>query len=93
MVFKPPSFSPMFFREASEETVFPEVWLLNGFVTAGLQYYYLTKILLTAHNPRMPRLGPGQKTASRTMDEELKSAVVNLCGLAESNTQAPPVFV
>lgn len=93
MIFKPPSFAPIHLGEASEDAVFPEIWLLNGFVTAGLQYYHLTKVLLTAHNPKLPRLGPGQKAASRIMDEELKYSIVNLCGLAESNTQAPPVFV
>lgn len=68
-MFKPPSFSPIYYREPhGEANVFPEVWLLSDAVTTGLQHYHLAKILLTAHNPKVPRLGPGQKQALTKMD-------------------------
>ncbi|EKG17942.1 hypothetical protein MPH_04799 [Macrophomina phaseolina MS6] len=68
-MFKPPSFSPIYYREPDgQSVVFPEVWLLSDAVTTGLQHYHLAKILLTAHNPKVPRLGPGQKHALTKMD-------------------------
>lgn len=68
-MFKPPSFSPMFYREPDGvNNIFPEIWLLCDAVTTGLQHYHLAKILLTAHNPKVPRLGPGQKQALTKMD-------------------------
>ncbi|KAJ9649400.1 hypothetical protein H2199_000175 [Coniosporium tulheliwenetii] len=53
MAYKPASFSPIFYREASEGELFPEVWLLSDAVVTGLQHYHLARILLTAHNPKI----------------------------------------
>ncbi|KAF2141177.1 uncharacterized protein K452DRAFT_228673 [Aplosporella prunicola CBS 121167] len=92
-VYKPASFSPIFQKEPDEESVFPEIWLLSDAVVTGLQHYHLCKILLTAHNPKIPRLGPGQKQALRKMDEDIKSHVRALCGMALSNSRCPPNFV
>ncbi|KAL1631785.1 hypothetical protein SLS56_004306 [Neofusicoccum ribis] len=93
-MFKPASFSPIFYREPDGKTaVFPEIWLLSDTVTTGLQHYHLAKILLTAHNPRAPRLGPGQKQAEAKIDEQIKDDVRALCGMAKSNSRCPPNFV
>jgi len=64
---RPPSFDPVYVR-ASPGTMFPEIWLLNDVVAAGLQYYHLVKILLLAHNPRVPLLGAAQRSAKERGD-------------------------
>lgn len=68
MLFKPPSFAPIYYREPGENDVFPEMWLLGDHVVCALQHHHLALILLAAHNPRVPRLGPGQKSALKAMD-------------------------
>ncbi|OJD31959.1 arca-like protein [Diplodia corticola] len=93
-MFKPPSFSPIFYRVPDGvKVIFPEIWLLSDAVTTGLQHYHLAKILLTAHNPRVPRLGPGQKLALTRIDEQIKEDVRALCGMANSNSGCPPNYV
>lgn len=89
---KPSSFTPMYFREWDNENVLPEIWMLSGEGATGLQYYYLTRILLAAHNPKIPRLGPGRVAALRAMDEEIKHHVRLLCGMAICNERVSPSF-
>ncbi|KAF2808889.1 uncharacterized protein BDZ99DRAFT_389299, partial [Mytilinidion resinicola] len=100
--YKPDSFRPIFYREAKGTAgpagaeasgFFPEVWLLSDSVVTGLQHYHLARILLTAHNPKVPRLGPAQRAALKVMDEEIKTDVRTLCGMAESNSKTPPNYV
>ncbi|OCL02702.1 hypothetical protein AOQ84DRAFT_348764 [Glonium stellatum] len=93
MTYKPSSFTPIFYREPKEGNIFPEIWLLSDSVVTGLQHYHLARILLTAHNPKVPRLGPGQRAALQLMDEEIKNDVRMLCGMAESNNQLHPNYV
>ena len=52
----------------------------------------LASILLTVYNPRLPRLGPGSRVAARNMEDEVKSIVRRLCGVALSNRSAPPAM-
>ncbi|KAL0260544.1 hypothetical protein SLS55_004233 [Diplodia seriata] len=93
-MFKPPSFSPIFYRVPDGvNNTFPEIWLLSDAVTTGLQHYHLAKILLTAHDPKVPRLGPGQKHALTKMDDQIKEDVRALCGMANSNSRCPPNYV
>lgn len=82
--YKPESFRPIFYREAkgaagAEGTRWlPEVWLLSDSVVTGLQHYHLARILLTAHNPKVPRLGPAQRVALKVMDVSLTSIPIRL---------------
>jgi hypothetical protein len=92
MALKPLSFSPMYYKDADEWNIFPEIWLLGDAVATGMQHYYLARILLTAHNPQLPRLGPASKIALRDMEEEIKSYVRIICAMALSNPRAPPNF-
>ncbi|KAJ5533327.1 hypothetical protein N7494_009879 [Penicillium frequentans] len=91
----PPSFKPIYSREPDRSCgeVFPELWYLNNCHVAGLQFLELARILLTVYNPKLPRLGPGQRTAMRSVDQELRSIVVRLCGIALSNEHSPPGLV
>lgn len=83
----------MYYSEAEDGKCFPEIWLLGDAVVTGLQHYYLARILLTAHDPNLPRLGPASKVALRRIDDEIKSYVRNICGIALSNPHPPPNFV
>jgi hypothetical protein len=61
-------------------------------IIIGLQHYHLSRILLAAHNPRVPRLGPGRVQALRAMDEEIREHVRKMCGMCLSNPSTPPNF-
>ncbi|KAF2452412.1 hypothetical protein BDY21DRAFT_294800, partial [Lineolata rhizophorae] len=92
MASKPPSFIPIFVEQPEGENMFPEVLLLSDSIVVGLQYYHLARILLIAHNPKIPRLGPAQRTAIRLMDDEIKSDVRVLCGIAKSINRINPAY-
>ncbi|KAK4945527.1 hypothetical protein LTR66_014378 [Elasticomyces elasticus] len=92
--FKPASYSPIFWQDYDDDlTVFPEIWFLSDAIVTGLQHFYLAKILLSAHNPKIPKLGPGRAAALRAMDEEIRHDVKILCGMASSNLKSPPNLV
>ncbi|KAI5464676.1 hypothetical protein BGZ63DRAFT_412202 [Mariannaea sp. PMI_226] len=82
---RPWIFHPMYINE--DNGIFPEVIYLNDAVVTGVLHYYLVQILLAAHNPKIPRLGPGQAKAFREMNEEIKKNVRMVCGIAESNAR------
>ncbi|QDS73628.1 hypothetical protein FKW77_002104 [Venturia effusa] len=92
MAYKPPSFTPIYYREPGENDMFPEIWMNGQVAGTGMLHYRLTRILLTAHSPKIPRLGPGQRAALREADEEIKNDVRTICGIAQSN-ECPPYFV
>ncbi|MCJ1259177.1 hypothetical protein MMC24_007013 [Lignoscripta atroalba] len=91
----PPSFSPIFFQEPIRENgeVLPQIWHICDSHVTGIQHYILSSILLAVYNPKLPRLGPGQRAALKTMDDEIKSLVKTLAGLAVSNDKTPPHMV
>ncbi|KAI9820798.1 MAG: hypothetical protein M1827_005169 [Pycnora praestabilis] len=92
---KPSSFTPIFYRESdySKGQVFPELWYLGDSQVTAIQHHNLSRILLAVYNPKQPRLGPAQKVALRNMEEEVKSNVRSLCGMALSNNKTPPNMV
>jgi hypothetical protein len=92
MALKPSSFAPMYYKDADERNYFPEIWFLGDAVVTGMQHYYLARILLTAHNPNLPRLGPASKVALHRMEEEIKSYVRTISAMALSNPRAPPNY-
>ncbi|KAF9873030.1 hypothetical protein CkaCkLH20_09540 [Colletotrichum karsti] len=89
----PSTFSPVFVENPPDEGVFPEILLINDSVVVGLQFYHLNRILLTAHNPNVPRLGKNQKLAARTLDSEITSDIKIMCGIAESLGRCTPAHV
>lgn len=50
-------------------------------------------ILLAVYNPRLPRLGPGHKAALLAVDDEVKTNIRSLCGMALSNRKTPPHMI
>lgn len=65
---KPLSFTPIFRKPPGPGGVFEEIWLASDAISTGWAHYYLANILLTAHNPSIPRLGPAHRAALRSMD-------------------------
>lgn len=81
---RPWHFHPMYINE-SEDTpgIFPQALYLNDAVVTGVLHYLLIQVLLAAHNPRTPKLGPGQAKAAKTINEEIRKTVKMVCGVAE----------
>ncbi|KAL3421589.1 hypothetical protein PVAG01_08035 [Phlyctema vagabunda] len=91
---KPPSFTPLYERnvDVTLGEFHPEIWFLSDCHVTGVQHHSLSKILLTVYNPRIPRLGPGQRDANRKIETELRVIVRQICGKAISNRRAPPAM-
>ena len=89
---KPASFTPIYYKEANHDNIFPDIWFLHDDILIGLAHYHIAQILLSAHNPKLPRLGPSRATALRVMDEEIKDHVRILCGMSMSNPDTAPNF-
>ena len=71
------------FTDNLEGGFFPEELYLNDAVVTGVQHYLLAQVLMAAHNPKAPKLGPGQAMAFRATNEEIKKTVRLICGIAE----------
>lgn len=78
---RPWIFRPMYYDE--KNGIFPEVVFLNNAVVTGVLHHYLVEILLAAHNPKVPKLGPSHSKHLRKVDEEIKRNVLMVCGIAE----------
>jgi hypothetical protein len=90
---KPVTFTAIYYESAeAEDKVFPTLWYLREEITVGLQHYHVAQILLSAHNPKVPRIGPGRAAALRQMDEEIKQHVRILAGMCVSNPQIAPNY-
>ncbi|CAM1501963.1 Fc.00g039470.m01.CDS01 [Cosmosporella sp. VM-42] len=89
---RPWSFHPMY-TDNLENGFFPEELYLNDAVVTGVQHYHLAQVLMAAHNPKAPKLGPGQALAFRQTNEEIKRTVRLICGIAESNPRTAPAYV
>ncbi|MCJ1474258.1 hypothetical protein MMC13_002916 [Lambiella insularis] len=91
----PESFSPIYYAEPNLESgdVLPQIWHIGAAHVTGIQHYILCMMLLAVYNPALPRLGPGQRIALKRTDEEIKSLVLTLAGMAVSNDQVPPNMI
>ena len=91
---KPGSFTPIYARDADLDTgpAFPELWFVGDEILTGLHHYHLARILLSAHDPRMPRLGPRRAAALSEMDESIRGHVRQMCGICLSNPSMGPNF-
>ncbi|KAH6956800.1 hypothetical protein DER45DRAFT_506193 [Fusarium avenaceum] len=85
---RPWHFYPMYINEDAPGS-FPQALYLNEAVVTGVLHHLLIKVLLAAHNPRTPKLGPGQAKAAKSINEEIRKTVKMVCGVAESNQRNP----
>lgn len=90
---KPRSFTPVFYRDPEGTEIFPEIWYVADEHATGIQHYHLARILLSSHNPSIPRLGPRRASALKAMDHEIRHHVRVLCGMALSNPKNGPAFI
>jgi hypothetical protein len=70
---RPKSFEPIFERAPDAEMgeVWPELWFLSDCHVTAVQHFDLSKILLTVYDPRIPRLGPSHRAATRRIEVSL----------------------
>lgn len=80
---RPWMFYPMYSDDGDSKAVFPVRQYVNDAVVTGVQHYLLVQILMAAHDPTTPKLGPDQARATREIDRTIKHNVRLLCGIAE----------
>ncbi|KPM44085.1 hypothetical protein AK830_g2400 [Neonectria ditissima] len=93
MMTNPSSFTPVMIRRRQAGEVFPDIWLLNDCVAAGLQYFHLARILLVVYDPRVPRLRRAGQEASRWIDAQTKNDLEIICGIADSISEINPMHI
>lgn len=86
---RPPSFLPVYSADSIPERgeLFPQKWYLSDYYIVAEQTIGLISILLTAYDPTIARVGPGQRAAMESVDTKLKATVLDICGIALSNRQ------
>jgi len=92
---KPISFEPIYEEklDGPNSHFLPKIWFANDCHVAGHQFYGLCRILLLAHDPRIPQLGPDREDALREVDTQIKNEVRRIAGIAQSNSHfAAAVF-
>lgn len=82
---------PWCFQSMSPEDVgtsgfLPEITYLSDEVLTGMQHYYLGRLVLEAHSPETPRLGPGRNLAVDIVNQKLRRIVRIICGISEVRT-------
>lgn len=90
---KPWCFYPMSPEQVDDTSFFPEMTFISDEVLTGMQHYYLARLVLEAHSPKTPRLGPARRLALEGVNGELRRLVRIVCGIAESNPQVAPGYV
>lgn len=91
---RPISFSPVYIEEPNpeEKTFFPGIWYLDDCHIVAAQTLSLLDILFTAYSPYIPRIGPALHLEMENVDEKLRTAVLEICGIAISNKQSAPAL-
>ncbi|KAJ2993495.1 hypothetical protein NUW58_g1824 [Xylaria curta] len=79
--------------EDNEDRFLPDSKYISDAVVTGLQHYYLARLILVAHNPNAPRLGPSRKMHQEEIDREMRGIVRTICGMAKANPHTIPAYV
>ncbi|KAI4601847.1 hypothetical protein KJ359_010712 [Pestalotiopsis sp. 9143b] len=69
---KPWCFDSMSPLQDDGSRFFPDMTYISDEVLTGMQHYYLARLVLEAHSPKTPRLGPARRLALESVNEELK---------------------
>ncbi|RAH70056.1 Zn(II)2Cys6 transcription factor [Aspergillus aculeatinus CBS 121060] len=75
---------------ANGDSLLPVIYYTYDCPIAGQQYLQLSRILLLAHDPRLPSLGMGRAQYLQKQEEEMRNAVRVICGIAMSNPEYMP---
>ncbi|CEI60075.1 unnamed protein product [Fusarium venenatum] len=71
---------------------FPHIVYLNNAVVIGQVHGFFARILLMCHDDRAPRIGPAAQLAQKEIDNDIRSQVRELCGIALSNPSTRPAM-
>lgn len=84
---RPSSFDPIYFHARDPPTgkYFPEICYVTDEHVAAAHFFYMAKLLLTTHDPNLPRIGPQMKSAAVAMQNTALSHVRTLVGIAVCN--------
>lgn len=84
---RPKTFDPIYFRDRNpgHGRFFPEICYITDEHVAAAHFFYMAKLLLTTHDPNLPRIGPRMKTATVAMQKTALSYVRTLVGIAVCN--------
>lgn len=88
---RPSYFNPIY-QDQSESLFFPELRYSSDAIVFGVQMYHFSRLLLVTHDPRIPRLGPSARVATKAVDEDVINIVRIICGVAESNPRTRPAY-
>jgi hypothetical protein len=69
--------------EADSDAFLPEITLLSDAAVTGTQHYYVARLILAAHNPKTPKLGPARRLVLDAVNEKAKKIDRIICGMAE----------
>lgn len=91
---RPASFDPIYFRtrDRTNGTYFPEICYTTDEHVAAAHFFYMARLLLTTHDPTLPRIGPRMKSAAIAMQNTALSHVRTLVGIAACNNFVPARF-
>ncbi|KAJ5749739.1 hypothetical protein N7533_006767 [Penicillium manginii] len=92
---RPLSFFPVYSDAPNKDKgeIFPRKWYLDNCHILAEQTAGLITILLTAYDPTIARVGPGQRRAMESIDAKLRLTVLDICGIAISNRQEPTALL
>ncbi|KAI5253972.1 hypothetical protein E4T42_02538 [Aureobasidium subglaciale] len=95
MAHRPPCFNPIFQSQPSgiAGSMFAKTYFTGDVIAKGVQHYHLSKILLVAHDPNVPRLGLQRKAYEQTVDDQLRSHARALCGIAQGGCKTAAIWV
>ncbi|KAL4801078.1 hypothetical protein BDV19DRAFT_396444 [Aspergillus venezuelensis] len=86
---RPRSFAPMYI-ESKPNDIFPKIYFMDDAHIVAAQTLALLNILLLACSPHVPKLGPNRKSTMESIDSQIRSIVLEICGMALSNRQSRP---
>uniref|UniRef100_A0A098DXF1 ARCA protein n=1 Tax=Gibberella zeae (strain ATCC MYA-4620 / CBS 123657 / FGSC 9075 / NRRL 31084 / PH-1) TaxID=229533 RepID=A0A098DXF1_GIBZE len=91
---RPVSWLPMAYSAVDKSLgeTFPHIVYLNNAVVVGQVHGFFARILLMCHDDRAPRIGPAAQLAQKEIDNDIRTQVRELCGIALSNPSTRPAM-
>ncbi|RDW78671.1 uncharacterized protein DSM5745_05523 [Aspergillus mulundensis] len=87
---RPRSFAPIYTESPDMDTAFPKIWYTDDSHITAAQTLLLINILLLAYSPSIPRIGPSRRQTLESIDAQIRTIVLEICGMALSNRQSRP---
>ncbi|KAF7557546.1 hypothetical protein G7Z17_g551 [Cylindrodendrum hubeiense] len=73
--------------------VFPAIWYSSTMALTGMQHLMVAKMILTAESPFLGRHHPDARLAFREAEGEVRSLVLDVCGMALQHPGTAPAIV